>query len=149
MLDTPTLPAIRIWYESLPGVTLTKWPLVEVSITYQDQSLPQPIVALVDSGASISILHIDVLDLLGIERKALQVTSGGISVSGNYRSALLPHNASVSLYGHTHLLRLTVIDNPNLAFPCILGEDSIFHWARLDFQQFNGFYEIKFRRDVH
>jgi len=42
-----------------------------------------------------------------------------------------------------------VIDNNDLIWPCILGEDSIFEISKLDFSKFKGYFEIKFRKDLN
>lgn len=144
-----TFPPIKIQYKPLPGSHAVKWPLVEVELSNKEIFLPQPLLALVDSGASSSILHIDVAEILGYTRENLQFIPGGTSVSGVYKSAFTPTDISIKIYGYAFRLRFNVIDNPQLAFGCILGEDSLFQWARLEFQRFKGFFEIKFRTDLH
>lgn len=72
-----------------------------------------------------------------------------MSVSGFYKSWVLPELIDVNIYGHSFCFSFTVIDNPNLIWPCILGENSIFEVAKLDFQKFNGCFEIRFRQDIN
>lgn len=55
----------------------------------------------------------------------------------------------VNIYGHNFSFAFEVTDNSNLVWPCILGEDSIFQVAKIDFQKYKGFFEIRFRRDLH
>ena len=149
MQDSSTCPPIKVDYASLPRLPLTKWPLVEISLSTRDKSLPQSLFALVDSGANISIFHFEVAEFFGYTARNLQFKTRGKSVSGDYKSAIIEKNFSVELYGYNFLQKFTVVDNPHLLFPCILGEDSLFQWARLDFQKFKGFFEIKFRKDLH
>lgn len=145
-LQTP----IKVWYKSLPGTTRVEWPIVDVKLSNKNISLPQPLLALVDSGANQSILHPFVAEALGFNLKLLgPAQKGGVSVSGGYESWILPALLDVNIYGYTFRLRFTVINNPILIWPCILGEDSIFEFARLDFQKFKGYFEVRFRSDLH
>lgn len=145
-LQTP----IKAWYKSLPGTTRVEWPIVDIKLSNKNISLPQPLFALVDSGANQSILHPVVAETLGFNLKLLgSAHKGGVSVSGSYESWILPTLLDVNIYGYTFRLRCTVINNPTLIWPCILGEDSIFEFARLDFQKFKGFFEVRFRGDLH
>lgn len=102
-----------------------------------------------DSGASFSILHIEIAEALGVNLKKLgEPKPGGTSVSGFYKYWELPEPLDVNIYGFSFNFKFTVIDNPGLIWPCILGENSIFEVARLDFQKFKGFFEIRFRQDI-
>lgn len=149
MQEASTFTPIKINYESLPGDPSTKWPLVEVKLSTQATKIRQSLYALVDSGSNVSIIHPFTASMLGFTKKDLKMQPGGRSVSGVYKSALSPVEVVTNIYGYTFQLTYTVVDNPNLAFACILGQDSIFQWARLDFQRFKGIFEIKFRKDLH
>lgn len=149
MQDPFSFPPIKIKYEPLSGYTVTYWPLVKIYLTSKSVSLPQPIYALVDSGSNISILRPDIAEFLGHPRSFLKFVTPGSSVSGTYKAAALSDQIVTSLYGYKFEVQYTVVDNPHLAFPCILGEDSIFHWARLDFQKYKGYFEIRFRQDLN
>lgn len=141
---------IKIWYKPLPGFPETFWPIIDIKFTYQNKSLPQSILALVDSGASHSILHPEIAEALGFDQKKLEIPEyEGTSVSGLYKSWMLPDPLDVSIYDHLFSFKFSVIDNPNLIWPCILGEDSIFQVAKLDFQKFKGYFEINFRQDIN
>lgn len=143
-------PPIKVWYTALPKFPKILWPIVKVKLSRQKGSMPLPIAALIDSGSNVSILHRDVADVLGFNLKKLgSPKSGGSSVSGSYRSWFLPQVISTEVYGYAFGFHFIVIDNPNLIWPCILGEESIFHVARLDFQKFKGYFEIRFRQDIH
>lgn len=145
-LQTP----IKIWYKALPQHSKIRWPILDLELRCKDLSVPQPLLALVDSGASMSILHPAVAEILGFDRKKLgDPKPGGISVSGTYKSWMLPELIDVIIYGYTFRVRFTVIVNPDFIWPCILGEDSIFEVAKIDFQKFKGFFEIRFRVDIN
>ncbi|MBI2190280.1 MAG: hypothetical protein HYU49_01945 [Candidatus Levybacteria bacterium] len=112
--------------------------------------MPQPLLALVDSGANNSILHPLVAEALGFNLTKLgPPKKGGISASGEYESWILPELITVDIYGYSFELRFVVINNPKLIWACILGEDSIFEIARLDFQKFKGYFEVRFRTDIN
>lgn len=57
MKQNPFQTPIKIWYDILPGENKVKWPILKVKLKYGNRSLPQPLIALVDSGANKSILH--------------------------------------------------------------------------------------------
>lgn len=141
---------IKIWYKPLPKFPKISWPIIDIKLSHQTQSLPQPILALVDSGASYSVLHIEIAKFLGFDFKKLgaPITSG-VSASGSYKTWILPESIKVNIYGFSFSFNFSVIDNPGLIWPCILGEDSIFRVARLDFQRFKEYFEIRFRQDLN
>lgn len=144
-LNTP----IKIWYKQLPGSSpITKWPIIDVKFSAASVSL-KPIASLVDSGADQSILHPQLAEVLGVNLGTLDFIKGGKSVSGNYDYYQLSNSIPVNIYGYEFNIKFTIINNPQLIWPCILGEDSIFQFARLDFQKFKGFFDVRFRLDVH
>lgn len=137
--------SIKVEYQRLPGVPVTKWPIIEVKFP----SLPQPILALVDSGASNSILHPEIADALGYPISKLgRPQFQGKSASGDYKSWQLPR-LNIEIYDYPVSVKFEVIDNKDLIWPCILGEDSIFEIAKLDFSKFIGYFEIQFRKDLN
>jgi hypothetical protein len=140
---------IKIWYESLPKLPNIFWPIVETKLSYKNFSLPQSIHALIDSGANRSILHPLIAEAIGFDLKKLGVPTQGLSASGAYRAWVLPQRVNLDIYGYTFSVRFTVIDNKQLIWPCILGEDSIFEFARLDFYKFKGFFELRLRSDIN
>lgn len=141
---------IKIWYKPLPKFPKVYWPIVDINLAYKGIGLPQPILSLVDSGANFSILHIEIAEALGFDIKKLRLAPAiGTSVSGFYRSWVLPDPIEVSIHGYSFSFKFSVIDNRNLIWPCILGENSIFQVARLDFQKFKGYFEIRFRQDIN
>ena len=140
---------IKVWYKALPLAPKILWPILEVRFSLDGKSLPQAILSLVDSGASISILRPDVAEILGFAQKQLGVPQRGTSVSGVYRSWKIPKPIEVNIYGHMFSFHFEVIDNPGLVWPCILGGDSIFQVSRIDFLKFKGYFELKFRQDLY
>jgi len=139
---------IKVWYKVLPGRGKSKWPIIDIKLSYKKFSLPQPILALVDSGASHSILHPFVAEILGFNLEGLGFSQKGLSASGDYRYLELP-SMNMDINGYKFNQSFTVIDNKDLIWPCILGEDSIFHSSRLDFYKFKGYFEVRFRTDIN
>lgn len=145
-LQTP----VKIRYRPHPKIPKILWPVVDVLFTHNDISLPHGSFGLVDSESSISVLHPFIAEALGFDFKKLgRPESTGTSASGSYKSWILPDAIIVTIYGYSFRFQFTVIDNRNLMWPCILGGDSIFQVARLDFQKYKGFFEIRFRSDIH
>lgn len=140
---------IKVKYKALPQDKNILWPILDIRLNNKTLTLPQPILSLVDSGANVSILHPLVAEALGFNLKKLGKPQGGVSVSGDYESWLLPDPIEIDIYGYKFQIRFCVINNPKLIWACILGEDSIFQFARVDFQKFKGFFEIKFRSDLN
>lgn len=144
-IDTP----IKVRYQAHPLFPRDLWPIVSIKLIRKEFSTPQSTFALVDSGANKSLLHIQAAKVLGFDIKKLGKSEKGISVSGTYKSWELPNPIIIEIYGFKFNVNFTVIDNPQLIWPCILGEDSIFQFARLDFQKYKGFFELRFRTDIH
>lgn len=141
---------IKIWYKTLPRFPKIIWPIIEVNLSHKSRTLPQPVFALVDSGTNRSILHPEVAEVLGFNRKKLGILQDtGLSVSGSYKAWTIPETTEVDIYGRGFSFQFSVIDNPALIWPCILEEDTIFQVAKLDFQKFKGYFEIRFRDDIN
>ena len=144
-LQTP----IKVRYRAHPLFPKDLWPIVDVKLIHKEFSIPQSIFALIDSGANKSLVHLQVAELLGFDVKKRGKPERGVSVSGTYESWGIKDPIRVNIYGFEFSLNFIVVNNPQLIWPCILGEDSIFQLARLDFQKFKGFFEIRFRADIH
>lgn len=56
---------IKIWYRSHPSLPKIIWPIVNITLKYKGISPAQPFLALIDSGSSISVLHLIVAQMLG------------------------------------------------------------------------------------
>ena len=140
---------IKIWYKPLPKFPKIPWPIVDIKLSHRDKTLPQSVLSLVDSGASSSFLHLEIAEALGFDFKKLGAAKpGGTSVSGFYKAWVLPDLINVEIYGYSFSFKFFVIDNPHLIWPCILGENTLFEIAKLDFQKFKGYFEIRFRQDI-
>lgn len=63
---------IKVRYRKLPTSGKILWPIVDIKLP----NLPQPILALVDSGASHSILHEDIAEVLGLQERGNKLIDG-------------------------------------------------------------------------
>lgn len=140
---------IKINYKPLQNSKIF-WPILDLEISYQSNVIPRGVKSLIDSGASVSILHPQIASHLGFDLNKLGASRpGGVSVSGNYQSWTLPDPVNVNIFGYDFSFSFTVIDSPNQIWGCILGEDSIFSVAKIEFQKFKGFFELRFRQDLN
>ena len=140
---------IKTRYQFLSREEKILWPIVEAKLAYQKFSLPQTIRTLVDSGASHSLLHPFIAEILGFDFKKLgNAKLSGASASGAYKSWLLPKPITIDIAGYQFQRKFIVIDNPKLIWGCILGGDSIFEVAKLNFVKFERYFEIQFRKDL-
>ncbi|GEM_PF-1624567 len=142
-------PPIVVPYKTFPGSGAVLWPVVEIRIKRASFSIPQPIFALVDSGASNSILHPFIAETLGYDLKKLGTPFKGTGVGGSHDVWVLPDMVEVNLSGYQFVAKFEVINNPRLLWPCILGQDTIFSFARIDFYKYKNFFELRFRSDIH
>ena len=149
MLDDLYSPSIKIKYENLAGDESVYWPIVRVHLWSNTFSFPQNLIALVDSGASHSIIRQDIAQVLGFPVQKLKFDSTGNSVNGTYKSATLSERVGIDLYGYKREHKFTVIDYSSLIFPIILGEDSLFKWTTLNFNRSKLYFEMRFRTDIN
>lgn len=146
MTPATLAPPIKVRYQILPGYPKTLWPIIDLKLSYKEQQFPYRILALVDSGAGSSIIRPEIAKFFGFDLlKGTRLK--GQSVSGFYESIFLPDPINVDIWGHKFSFKFQVIKE--MTWPCILGEDSIFEVARLDFQKFKGSFEIRFRQDIN
>lgn len=136
---------IKIWYRKLPQSGKSLWPLIDIQLP----GLPQPIQALVDSGANSSILHEDIVDLLGFPKDQNLDNISGKSASGIYKAYLLKP-IQIDIFNHKFNSRFTVIkNNRNLPWSCVLGHNTIFRFAKIEFRSFKGYFRMAFRTDIN
>lgn len=140
--------SIRIRYKSLPLNNML-WPLLDIGIESKGVKIPQKIFALVDSGASNSIIHIELAQVLGFDLSKLRKRFGGLSASGSYEYWSLPGPINLDIYGRKISVNFQVINYPALIWPCILGHDSIFKCSKILFKTFKGYFDMSFRLDIN
>ena len=77
-------PPIKIYYKPLQNSRIL-WPILDIELSYKGTSIPRSVQALVDSGANLSIIHLQLAQFLGFNLKKLGIPkAGGISASGGY-----------------------------------------------------------------
>lgn len=59
----------------------------------------------------------------------------------------IPRRVDVDIWGHKFDFKFFALKN--MVWDCILGEDSIFEVARIDFQKFKGYFDVRFRQDIN
>lgn len=142
-------PPVKIPYATLPGINSELWPIVQIELaTARSTRFLNPLPALVDSGANASVLHPDVADALGFDRQQADIGEG-MSAGGRYTSWTVPDLIDIKLYNYTFRRRFVVIDTPDFPWPCLLGQDSLFEVARIDFYRFRNYFELRFRSDIN
>lgn len=146
MKQIPLATPIKVKYKILPGYPKVFWPILDLQLSYKGNNFPYKILALVDSGASISILRPEIAEILGFNLSQGK-KSKGMGVSGPYESMELPEPIETDIWGHKFSFKFQAIKD--VIWPCILGEDSIFEVARIDFQKFKGHFELRFRQDIN
>ncbi len=140
---------VKIPYKTFPGSGNVLWPVIGVGLKRKKYIIPQPILALVDSGASSSILHPFIAEVLGFDLKTLGKPQIGTGVGGSHEVWTLPEQIDLSIEGYRFVRSFEVVNNPRLLWPCILGQDSIFDIARVDFYRFDRYFELRFRTDLN
>lgn len=136
---------IKVVYRKLPASGEVFWPIIDISLA----GFYQPIIALVDSGASHSILHEDVARTLDIKPKYGKQLLTGLSASGSYKY-WETEPVKVEIYGRKFSFNFKVInENKGLIWPCILGHDTLFKIAKLEFRTFKEYFKVFFRTDIN
>lgn len=136
---------IKVRYRKLPTSGKVLWPIIDIKLL----DLPQPILALVDSGASHSILHEDIAEIVGLQKGGKNELIEGTSAAGSFKF-WRSRSLEVDIYGRKFDFNFSVpVKNKGLIWPCILGHDSIFRIAKLEFKTFKGHFRIFFRTDIN
>lgn len=130
-------------------VSSSPFPVLDINIKSGNKKLPGKISALVDSGSNGSILRSDVAKYLGFKFNARKAISGGLSASGTYKFFPILKYLETEIYGKKFNFKFSVIDNPKLVWPCILGHDTIFRVAKINFLSFDQHFDISFRLDLN
>ena len=142
---------IKISYRKLPklfggGID---WPLIDIGLEHGKISIAPKLLALVDSGASNSILDPEIAKYLGFNLGKLPKQVGGNSASGSYSYWRLPTPVTINIYGRTFTSDFNVIDAPNQIWSCILGHDSIFKLSKITFNTPKKYFEVCLRCDIN
>lgn len=142
---------IKIHYRKLPRLLGhgIDWPLLDIGLKHDEVFIAPKLLALVDSGASNSILEPEVAKYLGFDLSKLPKQSGGTSASGGYSYWVLPDPVTVNIYGRTYVSNFIVIDSPNQMWSCILGHDSIFRLSKVLFNTHKKYFQVILRSDIN
>jgi len=127
-------------YSPLPDLKgSTLMPMVPVTFSNKDMEFPT--FALVDSGASMSVISTVIADELGIDWIHVPVKTG-LAVASTVRYHAVKITAEI--FGHTFDLSANVAEG--LApYHCILGEADLFQRAKITFEAYKRQFSIDFR----
>lgn len=142
---------IKVYYRKLPKLLGQgiDWPLIDIGLTHEEKTIAPKLLALVDSGASNSILDPEIAEYLGFKLNRSERLKGGSSASGSYMYWLLPKPVDINVYGRIYTTNFQVIDAPNQMWSCILGHDSIFRISKILFNTHKKYLEIGLRTDIN
>jgi hypothetical protein len=143
---------IKVFYRKLPQMLGQgiDWPLIDIGLKNKGVTIAPKLLALLDSGASNSIIHPQIATYLGFDLTKIQkLNNGGTSVSGNYSYWLLPTPVEINIYDRSFTTNFQVIDSPNQLWSCILGHDSLFRLSKILFNTPKKYFEIHLRCDIN
>ena len=86
--------------------------------------------------------------MIGLDVKDKPYNGSGKGVGGPYNYWQLPA-IDFSIEDHEYMAPFQVLANPNLQWPCILGEDTIFKIAEVSFRYFEKSFDLSFRADIN
>jgi len=139
--DKKFLPKVTVPYS--PTIFGVKMPILLVSF----EKLPQPVPALVDSGATNSMLHKRIASNLKLKidysNKKVGTGAGG---GFEYVSS---KPVEVELLEQKFDIRFDVPLDENFAWPCILGHNSIFKFSKIQFKTYKSEFDIFIRADIN
>jgi hypothetical protein len=119
-----------------PTIFGSKAPLLNVSF----EDLPRPVPALVDSGATNSLLHPAIASKLKLkidyDDKKLGTGAGG---SFEYVKA---EPVSVEILGENFKVAFDIPLDNDFAWPCILGHNSIFEYSKIVFKSYKEKFDV-------
>ena len=142
--DKKYYPVNKLTYKPAPFVTgpYIKWPLVEVS--FGDSA--KGFTTLIDSGASNSMLNQEVALVHNIKIDKNKVYAG--SGVGSTFKFWIAKDVDITVADHNFIFDFSVpVEDSAIPWPCILGHDSIFQVAKLEFTSFKEQFKIFFRKD--
>ena len=134
-------PPVKKYYRSLPP-DKTPWPLLDIVFPDHNHNRNLKFPSLIDSGASHSILHPDVAPFLNINLDEFPLKDGtGVGGGFKYWDVNTLFNIEIDGYPFKFKFHVSVASIP---WSCILGENTIFSEARIDFQRYKGIFKIQY-----
>lgn len=146
--DRKFLPRLRLPYRRLPSGPV-EWPMLDVVLSTTNSKLPQPVMALADSGAQGNVMHPEVARTLGFELKKKDIKLLGQGVGGNYKGWTLDEPVGVEIKGITFNFEFSVPDYEGLIWPLILGHGGVFRVAKIVLKTYKKEMDIFLRRDIN
>jgi len=113
-------------------------PRVRVWIQNLETGVAVPIFALVDSGATHTVAHSQVADVLAIARS--RDTHTFIGIGGEVGG--FTHTVGVRLDGDTHAHEITCAFADGCVMGALLGQDGFFDHFKITFEKYNGTFSV-------
>ncbi|OGH19643.1 MAG: hypothetical protein A2868_04280 [Candidatus Levybacteria bacterium RIFCSPHIGHO2_01_FULL_40_15b] len=127
-------------YAPLPGFPNSAL-MPMVPVIFKNKKSEFPTYALVDSGASISVISTVIADELDIDWMKIPVKTG-LAVASTVRYH--PAKVTAEIYGHKFNLLINIAEGLS-AHQCILGQRDLFQRAKITFEAYKKQFEIVFR----
>ena len=139
--DKKYFPKVIVRYS--PTIFGSPMPTVPISL----KGISQPLQALVDSGATNSLLSYDWAIQKNIKIDESRVLTGG-GVGSGYEF-YLSEPVEVDILGYKYQFKFDILLRSDPIWPCILGQNSIFRLAKITFKRFRNEFEVFFRKDIN
>jgi len=109
--------------------------------------LPLPTPALVDSGATMSMLHIGIAKTLNLKVDYTNKRTGTGAGGGFDYAPCEP--IEIGILGQKYVVSFNVVLDPDFPWGCILGNSSIFKFAKIVFRTYKKEFDIFLRKDIN
>ncbi len=139
--DKKFLPKVALPYS--PTLFGVKMPIVNIKF----EKLPQPVPALVDSGATNCLLHPSLASTIGLKLDDSEKRTG--TGAGGAYDYIPSKPMEIMLLDNTFEVEFDVPEDINFAWPCILGQNFIFKFAKIVFKGYKQELEIFLRKDIN
>lgn len=120
-------------------------PMPAILISFN--GIPQPLQALVDSGATTSLISYSWAKQANLKIDTTQKFIGG-GVGSGY-DYYLSKPVEVDFGGYKYNVKFDVLLKDDPLWACILGQDSIFRLAKITFKRYRNEFEVAFRKDIN
>lgn len=133
----------KITLDYSPTIFGEPMPLLKVGF----KSLPQPLLALVDSGATSSMLNPTIADALKLKIN-YNTKKLGTGAGGTFEY-VHSEPVEVEILGQKYMVGFNIMLDNNFAWTCILGHNSIFKFAKIVFKSYKKQFDIFLRKDIN
>lgn len=139
--DKKFFPKVTIPYS--PTLFGVKMPILSVKF----REFPQPVQALVDSGATNSMLHPRVASALKLKLDYSKKLKG--TGAGGQFEYIESEPVETELLNQKYSIKFHIPMDDNFAWPCILGHNSIFRLSKIEFRTYKQEFCVSLRADIN